>query len=146
VISDEKQVTRVPRNCSTTPVRLGPQLLNAVLFAILLSGCAGGRHFQAIPAEGPSPAPRYLELYSEVQTATLHFPAGVYTLNAVDKIGYYYGAPRKIAEHLGAGSTWHDGGIFVSKRNPGKLRGYVYRAGALTHVGNFSGTKHQLHD
>jgi len=112
----------------------------------LLSSCAGGRHLHAIPAEGPPPAPRYLELDSEVHVATLHFPAGVYTLNAVDKIGYYYGAPRKIAEHIGAGSAWHNGGIFVSKRNPAKLRGYVYRAGALTHVGNFPHAKHELHD
>lgn len=114
--------------------------------AVLLFGCAGGRHLHPIPAEGPSPVPRYLELYSEVHVATLHFPAGAYTLNAVDKIGYYYRAPRKIAEHLGAGSVWHNGGIFVSKRNPAKLRGYVYRAGALTHVGNLSHTKHELHD
>src|ERR1700737_1577439 len=89
--------------------------------AVLLSGCAGGRHLHPIPAEGPSPAPRYLELYSEVRVATLHFPAGVYTLNAVDKIGYYYSGPRKIGEHLGASSVWLSGGIFVSKRNPGKL-------------------------
>jgi len=133
-------MTAVRLNSSTA------QLLNAVLVAFLLSGCAGGRHLHAVPAEGPSPVPRYLDLYSEVHAATLHFPAGVYTLNAVDKIGYYYRAPRKIAERLGAGSVWHNGGIFVSKRNPEKLRGYVYRAGALTHVGNFSRVRHDLHD
>ncbi len=132
----------------TTPVRLNfstAQLLN-ILVAFLLFGCAGSSHPRAIPpSEGP-PNRQYLELYSDVHVATLHFPAGVYTLNAVDKIGYYYGAPRKIAEHIGAGSAWHNGGIFVSKRNPAKLRGYVYRAGALTHVGNFPHAKHELHD
>ncbi len=138
--SDKKRVISVRLNFSTF------QLLNVVLVAFLLSSCAGGRHLHPIPAEGPSPAPRYLELYSEAHAATLHFSAGVYTLNAVDKIGYYYRAPRKIAEHIGAGSVLHDGGIFVSKRNPEKLRGYVYRAGALTHVGNLSHTKHELHD
>jgi len=86
------------------------------------------------------------EIYSELHAATLHFPAGVYTLNAVDKIGYYYRAPRKIAEHVGGGSLWREGGIFVSKRNPQKLRGYVYRAGTITHVGNFSGVKHTFRD
>src|SRR5438132_11513373 len=112
--------------------------------AFLLSSCAGSSHPRLVtPSEGPI-SPRYLEIYSELHAATLHFPAGVYTLNAVDKIGYYYRAPRKIAEHIGTGSLWREGGIFVSKRNPQKLRGYVYRAGTITHVGNFSGAKHRF--
>ena len=112
--------------------------------AFLLSSCAGSSHPRAItPSEGPSSA-RYLEIYSELHAATLHFPAGVYTLNAVDKIGYYYRAPRKIAEHFGGGSFCREGGIFVSKRNPQKLRGYVFRAGTITHVGNFSRAKHRF--
>jgi len=78
--------------------------------------------------------------------ATLHFPAGIYTLNAVDKIGYYYQAPRKIIEHTASWSLPSDGGIFVSKRNPQKLRGYVFRTGTLTHVGNLSRTKYAFRD
>jgi hypothetical protein len=140
----------VKRRCGS---HLGPQLLNAGLFAFLLStsyfllsGCAGSSHPRLVsPSEGPL-APRYLEIYSELHAATLHFPAGVYTLNAADKIGYYYRAPRKIAEHAGSGSLWREGGIFVSKRNQQKLRGYVFRAGTITHVGNFSRTKHRLFD
>ena len=132
----------------TTPVRLNfstAQLLN-ILLSFLLFGCAGSSHPRVIPpSEGP-PNRQYLELYSDVHMATLHFPAGVYTLNAADKIGYYYRAPGKIAEHIGAGSVWRNGGIFVSKRNPEKLRGYVYRAGTLTHIGNFSRTKHEFHN
>ena len=120
------------------------QRFNVLSLMFLLASCAGSRHFQAIAAKGPSPAPRYLEIYSEVGVATLHFPAGVYTLNAVDKIGYYYRAPRKIAEHIPAGSVSLDGGIFVNKRSPGKLRGYVFRAGALTHVGDLSRSKHEF--
>jgi hypothetical protein len=117
------------------------QLLN-VLLAFLLSACAGSSHPRLIsPSEGP-PSRRYLELAREKQIATLHFPAGVYTLDAVDKIGYYYRAPRKIRE----GYAMRDGGIFVSKRNPNKLRGYVFRAGAITHVGNLSGVKHRFVD
>ena len=121
------------------------QLLN-ILLAFLLSSCAGSSHPRAItPSEGPSSS-RYLEIYSELHAATLHFPAGVYTLNAADKIGYYYRAPQKIAEHFGGGSLWREGGIFVSKRNPQKLRGYVFRAGTITHVGNFSRAKHRFLD
>ncbi len=109
--------------------------------AFLLSSCASSSRPRLVtPSEGPI-SPRYLEIYSEPHAATLHFPAGVYTLNAADKIGYYYHAPRKIAEHFGGGSLWREGGIFVSKRDPQKLRGYVYRAGTITHVGKFAGVK-----
>src|SRR5205809_7564550 len=112
----------------------------------LLSSCAGSSRPRLVtPSEGPI-SPRYLEIYSEPHAATLHFPAGVYTLNAVDKIGYYYRAPRKVAERIGSGSLWREGGIFVSKRNPQKLRGYVYRAGTIAHVGNFSGAKHRFRE
>ena len=115
--------------------------------SFLLSSCAGSSHPRLVtPSEGPIGTPRYLEIYSERQVATLHFPAGVYTLSAVDRIGYYYRAPRKIGEHIGGGAVGREGGIFVSKRDPQKLRGYVYRAGTITHVGNFSQTKHRLFD
>src|SRR5436853_6165341 len=110
--------------------------------AFLLSSCAGISHPRLVPPSGGPISPRYLEIYSDPHAATLHFPAGVYTLNAVDKIGYYYRAPRKIAEHFGGGSLWREGGIFVSKRNSDKLRGYVFRAGTVTLVANFSGAKH----
>ena len=106
----------------------------------LFSACAGSSHPQLIsPSEGP-PSRRYIELFQEKQIATLHFPAGVYTLDAVDKIGYYYRAPRKVRE----GYALRDGGIFVSKRDPEKLRGYVFRAGTVTHVGNLSRVRHRF--
>ena len=114
--------------------------------SFLLSSCAGSSHPRLVtPSEGPI-APRFLELYREKQVATLHFPAGIYTLNATDKIGYYYRAPHKIAERLGSGSVGLEGGIFVSKREPQKLRGYVWRAGAIAHVGNLSRVQHRLFD
>jgi hypothetical protein len=135
--SDENPMTRLNRSTF--------QLLNVSL-GFLLSACAGSSHPRLVtPSEGPI-SPRYLEVYSELRAATLHFPAGVYTLNAVDKVGYYYRAPRKIAERYGSGSFWREGGIFVSKRNPQKLRGYVFRAGTITHVGNFSRAKHRFRD
>lgn len=70
--------------------------------------------------------------------ATLHFPAGIYALSTTDKIGYYYRSPRNVLQHTAAGAVPHEGGIFVSKRNHTKLRGYVYLGGGVTHVGNFS--------
>ena len=119
-------------------------LLSTLSFVI--SSCAGSSHPRAItPSEGLM-TPRHLELYSEAQMATLHFPRGVYELNAEDRIGYYYRAPHQIAEHVGGGTAWHNGGIFVSKRNAQKLRGYVYRAGTLTLVGNLSKTRYSVHD
>src|ERR1700730_16207248 len=137
-------MNRIRVNFSTS------QLLNAFLLFLLVTchlsllSCAGSSHPRLIsPSEGP-PTRRYLELYSEKQVATLHFPAGVYTLDAVDKIGYYYRAPRKIAERAGQGSVWRDGGAFVSKRDPQKLRGYGFRAGAVTHVGNRSRVQHRF--
>jgi len=139
-MSDEKRTTAARLNRSTT------QLLNFFVAFILLplsfilSSCAGSPHPQLIsPSEGP-PSRRAVELFQEKQIATLHFPAGIYTLSAVDKIGYYYRAPRKIRE----GGAWLDGGIFVSKRDPQKLRGYVYRVGTVTHVGNFSRARYRF--
>lgn len=108
--------------------------------ALLLAGCAGSRHPQLLsPSEGP-PDRRYIEVFHEKQVATLHFPRGIYALSGADKIGYYYRAPRKIRE----GGAWLDGGIFVSRKDPQKLRGYVYRAGAITHVGNLSHVPHRF--
>ncbi len=116
------------------------------LAAAILTGCAGGRHYHAIPAEGPRPTPRYLEIQREVSVATLHFPAGVYSLNAEDDVGYYYAAPRKVMQHTAIGSKPRDGGVYVNKRDPKKLRGYVYWAGARTHVGNFSRVKYEFRE
>jgi hypothetical protein len=125
----------------------GCQIFLLITGHFLLLSCAGSSHPQLVtPSEGPIGTPRYLEIYSEKQIATLHFPAGVYTLSAVDKIGNYYRAPRKIRERLGGGTVGLEGGIFVSKRDPQKLRGYVYRAGTITHVGNFSHAQHRLFD
>jgi hypothetical protein len=123
------------------------QLFLILTSSFILSSCAGSSHPQAVtPSEGPVGAPRYLELYSTKQIATLHFPPGVYTLSAVDRIGYYYRAPRKIGERVGSRLAPIEGGIFVSKRDTQKLRGYVWRAGAITHVGNLSHVKHRLFD
>lgn len=121
-------------------------LLSTPALLLLLSCCAGSSHPQVLPDTGTTRAPPILELYSEVHVATLHFPSGRYSLYAADRIGYYYRAPRGIVQHTAAGRVVRDGGIFVSKRNLRKLRGYIFLAGAATHVGNLSRTKHEFHD
>lgn len=112
---------------------------------LLLSSCANHHFRVASPAEGPeADAPRAVELLAEKQIATLHFPPGEYSFYAVDDVGYYYRAPTKIKEHTGGGSIFRNGGIYLSKKNPGKMRGYVYLSGALTHVGDLSRVPHEF--
>jgi hypothetical protein len=119
-------------------------LLSNLAF-LLCSACAN-HHFH-VPAEGPpSDAPRFVELRADRQVATLHFPAGTYSFYAVDNVGYYYRAPRKIIQRTGGASVPRNGGIFVSKRDPKRLRGYIFFAGALTHVGNLSDAPHEFRD
>jgi hypothetical protein len=113
--------------------------------AFLLCSCAN-HHFKVATGRPPAATPRYVELLTERQVATLHFPAGIYSFYAVDDIGLYYRAPRPIIQHTGGASVARKGGIFVSKRNPKKLRGYVFYAGALTHVGDLSHVPHVFGD
>ena len=115
-------------------------------FALLLcSGCAN-HHFQAVAEGPPANAAHYLELGRDVQVATLHFPAGAYSFYALDNAGYYYRAPRKLLEHTSGGFVPRDGGIYVTKKSPQRLRGYVYMAGGLTHVGNLTHSPHNFRD
>jgi len=85
-----------------------------------------------------------VDLQREKQVANLHFPRGLYSFYAVDDNGFYYRAPRPVLQHVSGRTVSRDGGIFVEKRNPQKLRGYIFLAGALTHVGNLSRTPHVL--
>jgi len=130
-------------NCTSR--RPATATLVVSLLAFLLASCAGSRHYHAIPAEGPPAVPKYLELERSVHVATLHFPIGTYSLRAADDNGYYYAAPRPVVQHTAVGSTLRKGGIYVNKRDPEKLRGYVYWGGALTHIGNFSRARHEFH-
>ena len=106
--------------------------------AFLLFGCGGSQHPRAVSAAATANAPQFIELRREVRANTLHFPAGIYSLSSADKIGYYYRAPRKIVQHAAGTSMLREGGIFVSKGNREKLRGYIFLGGAVTQVGNFS--------
>jgi hypothetical protein len=129
-------------------VMLGPvrtiAIVAGLVLALLHSSCGGSRHFRATNPAETSSTPPYLELRSERSVGTLHFPRGVYVLDAVDDKGYYYRAPRKIVQHSFSGGLQHDGGIFVAKQDQGKLRGYVILPSGLTHVGNLSRNDHEF--
>ena len=109
--------------------------LSLVLVALLFNSC-GGR--QAVSASTANRAPAAIELRSEVRAATIHFPRGLYQLESEDNHGYYYRAPAKVHERGFGSGIGHDGGIFVSKKNQQKLRGYVVMPGGVTLVGNLS--------
>ena len=113
------------------------------LTAFLVSGCGGTDRRQAVdPAR--TTAPPFLELRTETSAGTIHFPRGLYSLESEDRNGYYYRAPVKVYQRSFSGRLPHDGGIFVSKRNQRKLRGYVQMPGGVTHVGNLSGADYEF--
>lgn len=112
----------------------------------LLSSCAGSSHPQILSPNEAATTPRFVDIYREVNVSTLHFPPGAYRLQSSDKIGYYYRTPRGVIQHTASGPMLRDGGIFVSKRDPKKIRGYVILAGGVTHVGNLSKTRHRFHN
>ena len=124
----------------TLPMRSVAAMVGLVI-AALLCACGGG-HFRTINPGETTSAPPYLEIRADAKAGTLHFPRGVYVLEAVDDNGFYYRAPQKIVQHAWSGGQPHDGGVFVAKRNHRKLRGYVILPGGLTHVGNLSHTDH----
>lgn len=63
-------------------------------------------------------------------------------MEEVDDTGYYYRAPQSVQKHSFAGSDPYDGGIFVRKGTPLRLRGYVIWAGGRTKIGNLSRAKY----
>lgn len=115
--------------------------LSAVL---LLAGCGGtDRRRPVNPAATRSASP-FIELRSEASAGTIHFPPGLYSLDSEDPKGYYYRAPQKVYQRSFSGRLPRDGGIFVSKRDRRKLRGYVIMPSGLTHVGNLSTANYQF--
>jgi hypothetical protein len=117
-----------------------------LIAAFILAACGGTDRRQSInPAETTS-TPPYLELRSRTSAGTLHFPAGLYVLDSEDPKGYYYRAPRKIVQRSFSGGLGREGGIFVSKQDQGRLRGYVIMPGGLTHVGNLSRADYEFRD
>ena len=119
-----------------------PLALTALLFA---SGCGGTDRRHPVDPAATTVAPA-IELLSEASAGTIHFPRGLYSLESEDSHGYYYRAPVKVYERGFGGRYPRDGGIFVSKRNQRKLRGYVIMPYGITHVGNLSGSDYQFRD
>jgi hypothetical protein len=120
-------------------------LLTALLGAIALafSSCGGTDRRHPVNAASTTAA-RFVELRSDTSAGTIHFLRGLYSLDTEDGKGYYYRAPGKVYQRSFSGRYPYDGGIFVSKRNPRKLRGYVIMPGGITLVGNLSGSDYEL--
>jgi hypothetical protein len=119
-------------------------IIAALSVTVLFTACGGTDRRHSVDQAATRSAPPYLELRSNTSVATLHFPRGVYVLDSEDGNGYYYRAPQKIRERSFYGGLPHEGGIFVSKRNQRKLRGYVIMPYGLTHVGNLSSADYQF--
>ncbi len=113
----------------------------AVLLAVtlLLASCASNRAVRQF--ETP---PQSLELQERASKGTLHYPEGTYTFESEDATGYYYRAPRSVRQHSFGGSYPHDGGIFVLKSDPRRIRGYIVLYGERRKMGDLSDTRHEL--
>lgn len=109
-----------------------------------LAGCGGTDRRQSVNRSARTTAAPFVALVSDTSTGTIHFPRGLYALDSEDHHGYYYRAPGKVYQRSFSGRLPYDGGIFVSKQNRRKLRGYVIMPGGLTHVGNLSGAHYQF--
>lgn len=121
------------------------RLATFYLFAVFLSGC-GSQQFRLANDGTSAGVPRYVELLREKQVANLHFPAGLYSLYATDNKGFYYRAPYPIRQNTDIGAVSRNGGVYVSRRNNEKIRGYIFFAGALTHVGDLSKVPHRFRE
>jgi hypothetical protein len=113
-------------------------MLSLVLVALLFPGCGGTDRRHAVTASAAGTVPAAIELRSDERAATIHFPRGLYQLESEDNHGYYYRASGKLYERGFGGGQAHDGGIFVSKKDQRKLRGWVMMPGGVTLLGNFS--------
>ena len=122
----------------------GIVVIIGLMATLFLGGCGGADRRHPVNSAATVTMPRFIELLSETSAGTIHFPRGLYSLESEDHHGYYYRAPGKLYQRSFSGRLPHDGGIFVSKRNQSKLRGYVVMPGGVTHVGNLSGANYQF--
>jgi hypothetical protein len=119
-------------------------LAAALTTALFLGGCGGTDRRQPVNPAATTTVARFIALLSDTSAGTIHFPRGLYSLESEDHHGYYYRAPVKLYQRSFGGREPRDGGIFVSKQNQRKLRGYVVMPGGVTHVGNLSGANYQF--
>ena len=121
-------------------------VLTTAFLAVLamgFCGCGGSDRRRPVNPAATTAA-RFLELRAETSAGTIHFPRGLYSIDTEDRNGYYYRAPGKVYQRSFSGRYPRDGGIFVSKRDQRKLRGYVIMPSGITHVGNLSGSDYQF--
>ena len=85
-----------------------------------------------------------LVLQERTSRGTIHYPEGVYTFESEDSSGYYYRAPRSVRQHSFGGSYPHEGGIFVLKRDPQRIRGYIVLGNERRKLGNLSDAPHEF--
>src|SRR5690349_9958707 len=109
------------------------RLLSSFLIVLVLSSCATTP--RAALSSGP---PRAIELQAERTVSTMHFPAGIYSLDSADATGWFYRAPRGVMQHGFGGFYQHEGGIFLARAD-GSIRAYVIWAGGRTKLGNLAG-------
>jgi hypothetical protein len=119
-------------------------LAAALAIALFLGGCGGTDRRQPVNPAATATVARFIALLAETSAGTIHFPRGLYSLESEDHHGYYYRAPVKLYQRSFGGREPRDGGIFVSKQNQRKLRGYVVMPGGVTLVGNLSGANYQF--
>jgi hypothetical protein len=119
-------------------------LVMTLTTAVFLGGCGGTDRRQPVNPAATATVARFIALLSNTSAGTIHFPRGLYSLESEDHHGYYYRAPVKLFQRSFGGREPRDGGIFVSKQNQRKLRGYVVMPGGVTHVGNLSGANYQF--
>jgi hypothetical protein len=120
-------------------LRRSAVLVALAAVSVLLSSCASNRQVRRFEAP-----PQVLELQESPSRGTLHFPEGTYVFDSEDDAGYYYRAPRSVRQHSFGGSYPYEGGIFVLKRDPQRIRGYIVLGGERRKVGNLSGTRHEF--
>lgn len=124
-------------------MKIRAALVLALLATAFITGCGGTDRRQRVNPASTS-VPQAVELLSDTSAGTIHFPRGLYSLDSEDPHGYYYRAPGKVYQRSFSGRLPHEGGIFVSKQNQRKLRGYVIMASGVTHVGNLSGANYRF--
>ena len=105
----------------------------------VFSGCATHQLTSTAPGT-------YLELASTAAVSTIHFPRGIYVLEKSDNTGFYYRAPQAVIKHSFAGAQPYDGGIFVTRDEPPRLRGYIIWAAGLTKIGNLTRQPHTFRE
>ena len=115
------------------------RFLSVAAAALLLGGCASGKQVRQFDSP-----PQVLELQEAASRGTIHFPEGTYTFESEDDSGYYYRAPRSVRQHSFGGSYPYEGGIFVLKRDPQRIRGYIVMGNERRKLGNLSDARHEF--